>query len=323
MKTFPMMLTRRNFLRYGGTLAASVAVQSRAVDSLFGGTPIRVAVADYGRSSLPILHAAIRSPSFEVVAICTPRLKDELILHQMCLRYAKRIPVLASPSALIANSLIDAILLADDSDQTSQLAREAHRSYKKIFMGHPMRTVVQGDSASGRSPALVHVGLLSAHDLQVTDAAAYVQRGGIGEMFEAQIFTPAAEEWVWLEALNITQLIFEGLDSSMINLSPKPREITVSSKNGTHSVELLSTIGRAIHGAALTLRGTRGSLHIPLYSGRDRLEALSPMLEAFAKEVKTHNTSVDKSLDQARRAHLLLTTAQNKSLSVSRSANGR
>jgi hypothetical protein len=324
MNAFRMMLTRRNFLRYGGTLAASVAVHSRAADRLLRITPIRVALADYGHNSLPMLHAAMRSPNFEVLAICAPNFRDIGAMHQMCWRFGKTLPTLTGPREVALSPSIEALLLADDSEGNTQLAHDAYHARKKIFIGQPSRAIVLKDSVlKGSPPSLIHVGLLSAHDVQVSDAAAYVQRGGLGQVLGAQIFTPPSEEWIWLEALNITHLIFEKLDSAAIRLSPRGHEVVVPSKDGEHPVELVSTVCKPIRFPALRLRGTRGAIEIPLYTRRDRLEALSPMLEVFARAVRADSVSAHKSLEQTKRAHLLLTAAQRSVLKLYPATNGR
>lgn len=318
MTTIRMMLTRRNFLRYGGMLTASIASESCAINSLlFGGTPIRVAVADYGRRSLPVFHAAMRSPNFEVLAICGSRFTNMMAIDDMCSRFGKRRPIVTTAMEITSNPSVEALLVADDSDENTELAYDSIRFRKNIFFSHPSRAAVFKDSTvSGSCSSRIHVGLLSAYDREIDEAVAYIYRNGPGQIVTTQIFTPPAEEWVWLEAFNITHLIFEKLERSPLEPSPKAGQVAVPFRGGPHNVEVAST---ASSGAvpAIRIRGTRGSLHIPLYTAKDRLEALSPILEVFGADIRSRSVSIHKSLEQTKRAHLLLSTAQRSVLSVS------
>jgi hypothetical protein len=268
-------VTRRTFL-YSASGAAGCIALHTGVTHLLCVPSLPVAFLSDGSQSLAGLNAVFGSERFHVVAAFVSDPAAARAVSALCSRHRCPVPmVLSNPLAAIESPLVRAIILNGSSQRLSSILKSGVEEGKHVFVVHPELIINEAretQSPSSTSTGLVHVAMLSSHDANVVEMMTTIRSGAIGRVLRTSVMGSSSQQWMWLEAMNIIRCATRSAVSNGDFSSPDLVPITTVRSENIHLRRL-----------AVMVHGTRGSIEIPGYSERDRIEGLPTVLDLLSE----------------------------------------
>ncbi len=230
-----------------------------------------------GEKSTVHLQATFESNLFDVVLISVESPAQKLAVRALCARHGRQVPrFLRDPMQAVSSLAARALVLVGQSESLVPVLNLAPVGGKPVFVTHPPFAAAEATRKNEllRHADRIHVGMVSAHDANVDEMEAAIRGGIIGEVTGLTIMGSESDAWDEMEALNIARRAHGG------NVHDTWKGGNDSNNNGC-CVRKVPTLNGQVGQVMVHVRGARGSLQMPAYSKRDRVQALPAMLNVF------------------------------------------